>query len=45
MLESVYRKCIKKELSTRGLKFQSEMLVPVYFKGVEIDPELRCIFF
>ena len=45
LLESVYHKCIKHELKARGIKFQSELLVPVNYKGLEIDAELRCDLF
>ena len=42
LLESVYHKCLKQELMLRGLSFVSEFLVPVHYKGVDIDTELRC---
>lgn len=42
LLESVYHKCLKKELELKGLGFQSELSVPVDYKGLEIDTELRC---
>ena len=45
LLESVYHKCMKHELSNRGIKYQSEMRVAVNFKGIEIDAELRCDLF
>ncbi len=45
LLESVYHKCLKKELTIRGISFQSELLVPVSYKGLEIDTELRCDLF
>ncbi len=45
LLESVYHKCMKKELSLRGIQFQSELLVPVNYKGLEIDTDLRCDLF
>ena len=45
MLESVYHKCLKKELNLRGIKFQSELLVPISYKDLTIDAELRCDFF
>ncbi len=45
LLESVYHKCMKHELSNRGIKYQSEMRVAVNFKGFEIDAELRCDLF
>jgi len=42
LLESVYHKCMKQELMLRELKFESEFLVPVNFKGIKVDAELRC---
>lgn len=45
LLESVYHKCIKKELTHLGISFKSEVSVPVYYKGMEIDTELRCDLF
>ncbi len=44
LLESVYHRCMKKELFLRGLKFQSELLAPVHYKGEDLDAELRCDF-
>lgn len=41
LLESVYEKCYKKELHLRGILFQSQLNVPVSYKGVELDTELR----
>ena len=45
LLESVYHKCMKKELSLREINFTSELMVPVYYKGIDIETELRCDFF
>ena len=45
LLESVYHKCLKKELSLRNIKFQSELVVPVHYKGIDLDTELRCDLF
>ena len=42
LLESVYHKCMKQELTIRKLSFLSELIVPVGYKGIEIDAELRC---
>ncbi len=42
LLESVYHKCIKLELSLRGLDFLSELIVAVTYKGMDLDTELRC---
>ncbi len=41
LLESVYEKCYKKELSIKGISFQSQLFVPVSYKGFELDTELR----
>ena len=45
LLESVYHKCMIKELTLRKIRFQSELIVPVSYKGLKIDTELRCDFF
>ncbi len=45
LLESVYHKCLKYELSERGVYYQSELVVPVNYKGLKLDAELRCDFF
>ena len=45
LLESVYHKCLKKELSLRNIKYQSELVVKVEYKGLKLDTELRCDLF
>ena len=45
LLESVYHKCLKKELSLRGINYKSELIVKVDYKGLELDTELRCDLF
>ncbi len=45
LLESVYHKCLKHELTERGISFQSELVVPVNYKGLFLDAELRCDLF
>jgi GxxExxY protein len=42
LLESVYHRCLKQELFLRKIKFYSEQVVPVNYKGIELDAELRC---
>jgi GxxExxY protein len=42
LLESIYHKCLKQELFLRNIKFTSGQIVPVNYKGVSIDVELRC---
>lgn len=45
LLERVYHKCLKKELNLRGISFKSELLVPIVFKDLEIETDLRCDLF
>jgi GxxExxY protein len=45
LLESVYHRCLKHELGLRGIKYQSEMVVPVHYKGIDVEAELRCDLF
>ena len=42
LLESVYHKCLKHELAIRNIKFQSELVIPINYKGLQLDAELRC---
>jgi len=42
LLESVYHKCLEHELGHRGISFESELIVPVQYKMVEIETKLRC---
>jgi GxxExxY protein len=41
LLESVYEKCFLRELSLRDIAFKNQLWVPVQYKGLEIDTELR----
>jgi GxxExxY protein len=41
LLESVYHKCLVKELSLKGLNFQSEKVVPINYKDVIFESDLR----
>jgi GxxExxY protein len=31
-----------KELSLRGINFQSELTIPIEYKGLELESDLRC---
>jgi GxxExxY protein len=44
LLESVYQKCLKAEFRHRGILYNSEMPVPIHYRGVQMDTELRCDF-
>ena len=41
LLESVYEKCFLRELALRGLAFRNQCWVPLQYKGLELDTELR----
>lgn len=42
VLESVYHRCVKRELELRGLHYQSELVVDLEYKGETIAADLRC---
>lgn len=42
LLESVYHSCLKKELTIRGFEFQTELKIPVNYKGLDLETGLRC---
>src|SRR5678815_5045761 len=41
LLESVYEKCFLRELTIRGIENQHQLWVPVQYKGLELNTELR----
>ena len=45
LLESVYHKCMKHELSIRGISYESELRTPVTYKGLDLDTDLRLDLF
>lgn len=45
LLESIYHKCMIKELNLRGINFQSELTIPIEYKGLELESDLRCDLF
>ncbi|MES2447733.1 MAG: GxxExxY protein [Bacteroidota bacterium] len=45
LFESIYHKCLCKELSLRGISYLSEMVIGVEYKGSTIDTELRADLF
>jgi len=45
LLESVYHKCLKKELELRRISFESELKVPLVYKGIGVETDLRCDLF
>ncbi len=45
LLESVYHKCMERELEFRGIYFETELVIPIEYKGLELDTNLRCDLF
>jgi len=45
LLESVYHQCLKEELLHRKINFQTEMKIPVDYKGKTLDIDFRCDLF
>ncbi len=41
LLESVYEKCFIHELKLKGLHLKSQQKVPINYKGIDLDAELR----
>ncbi|MCU0444238.1 MAG: GxxExxY protein [Microscillaceae bacterium] len=44
LLENVYHRCMRHEFGLRKHTFESELIVPVDYKGMSLDAELRCDF-
>jgi len=42
LLESVYQKCLIFELKQANIKFETELKVPVFYKGNYLNTDLRC---
>jgi GxxExxY protein len=41
LLESVYERCFLKELALHGIAFRNQVWVPLNYKGLELETELR----
>ncbi len=41
LLESVYEKCLRRELELKGYTVNQQVNVPVNYKGIELDVDLR----
>lgn len=42
LLESIYHECMKIELEERGISFETEMAIPVFYSGQQLETVLRC---
>lgn len=44
LLESVYHSCMQEEFKLRDIPVKSQMLIPIEYKGLDIEAILRCDF-
>lgn len=44
LMENIYQLCMNREMSLRGYEFQRELIVPVIYKGLQLETPLRCDF-
>lgn len=42
LLENAYHKCLKHELSLRNIHFESQFQIPIQYKGIQFQTDLRC---
>ncbi len=45
LLENIYHKCLCQELKLREINFESERIVPIEYKGLVTETDLRCDLF
>ncbi len=45
LLEKVYHECMKRELKLRGIGFQSQLSLPLNYKGITIETNYRSDLF
>lgn len=41
LLESIYERCFCRELEIKGIAFKKQIWVPLHYKGIDLDTELR----
>ncbi|WP_111672240.1 GxxExxY protein [Algoriphagus litoralis] len=44
LLEKVYKSCLAREFELRSINYQQELLIPVDYKGIQVNADLRCDF-
>ncbi|WP_316801156.1 GxxExxY protein [Pedobacter frigidisoli] len=42
LLECTYHKCMMHELERRDIQFATELSIPIDYKGLQIEADLRC---
>lgn len=41
LLENIYEKCLKHELELNGMKVTNQVIIPIEYKGLKFDSDLR----
>ena len=41
LLESAYEECVCQELSAGGLDFKRQVMLPIVYKGMTVEPDFR----
>jgi GxxExxY protein len=44
LLEKVYKNCLAREFELRSINFHQELLIPIEYKGTQVNADLRCDF-
>jgi GxxExxY protein len=42
LLESIYNQCLKEELKSRNIRFDTQLRIPVEYKNTILDLDFRC---
>jgi GxxExxY protein len=42
LLESIYHQCLIEELKSKNINYQSELKLPIIYKGKELETDFRC---
>lgn len=45
LLESIYHQCLLEELKSKCINYQSELKLPIIYKGKELETDFRCDLF
>ncbi|WP_264559298.1 GxxExxY protein [Flavobacterium sp. N2270] len=45
LLESIYHQCLIEELKSKNINYQSELKLPIIYKGKDLETDFRCDLF
>ena len=45
LIESIYHQCLIEELKSKNINYQSELKLPIIYKGRELETDFRCDLF